>query len=664
LRNFAQHKLAEAPTLKRELARTHAEYFANLLVEQSTLFYQGDITQPFKIIKKHYTNIRTAWQWAIKHKNIEMITKMASSLFRYNKNTGHYLQGEKDLAQAIDLIQSSFPEVNILGQLMPMKGELLFCLGEYELANQTLSQALEINRSNNDLRGIGYCLNRLGEIARAQYKFEEAEAFFSEGLEVAYQYERPIAISYALNSMGNLASDQGNIEEAKKYYEDSINAFDDSMDKSLVALQYANLGRVYYVLGEYNKAKQNFLESLKLYNDQGNRIGTADTLLRLGGLYESLGENEEAIRVLKESDEIYHQIGHRDGMIHAKLNLGDFARKSGFHLQAKMLFNEALQAAQEIGNESYIPIALLNLGRVEFALGNYHRAIEQCQLAWETSLENSFVHTFSHIVLGSTYAYLEEFSEAAKHLTHALYHTQYMEAKPLGLYALNSWAEYYQLAGDIEKSLEISLVVASQSDIAVKETLEEARNRIQSLEKELPQKIIKKTRTSAAETTYSILIDEIVSSHQYTPDTSKVIQVGILDDHPPIIDGYKSRLKGYPNIEITASALTGQDLEEILENHCFNLLILDLNVPTSANDTTPYPVINHIPQLVQEYPDMAILVISMYNQRSLIQTAIESGARGYILKDDLEAFSNFGEIIQSIHQGNTYISNRADKKQK
>jgi DNA-binding NarL/FixJ family response regulator len=134
------------------------------------------------------------------------------------------------------------------------------------------------------------------------------------------------------------------------------------------------------------------------------------------------------------------------------------------------------------------------------------------------------------------------------------------------------------------------------------------------------------------------------------------IHVAILDDHQSIIDGYTYRLNNTPGIELVATALYGEELHKMLKKHSVEVLLIDLSVQTSAHDQTPYPVLRIIPQLLQEHPDLKVLVVSMYAGPGLMRTIMESGVSGYITKDDHEALKNLGKIVLSAAEGDIYFS--------
>jgi DNA-binding NarL/FixJ family response regulator len=143
---------------------------------------------------------------------------------------------------------------------------------------------------------------------------------------------------------------------------------------------------------------------------------------------------------------------------------------------------------------------------------------------------------------------------------------------------------------------------------------------------------------------------------------SEMIRVAILEDHPAIADGYKFYLQGESDIQLVATIDVGEDLPKLLEEQApIHVLILDVNVPTSHTNSTPYPILYLLPQLLQKHPKLNIVVISMHKENVLIKAIVDAGASGYIFKDDREALHQFSAVIRTIAAGNVYFSGDAHK---
>lgn len=142
---------------------------------------------------------------------------------------------------------------------------------------------------------------------------------------------------------------------------------------------------------------------------------------------------------------------------------------------------------------------------------------------------------------------------------------------------------------------------------------------------------------------------------------SAKIRVTILDDHQSTIDGYLSRLGDTPEIDVVATIYFGEDLEPTLARVPTDVLLLDVGVPTSAENSNRYPILHLVPKLIRLYPSLKVLVISMYAEHGLIQKIIDAGAKGYILKDDRATILNLGTAIISVANGGIYLSEKASK---
>lgn len=136
----------------------------------------------------------------------------------------------------------------------------------------------------------------------------------------------------------------------------------------------------------------------------------------------------------------------------------------------------------------------------------------------------------------------------------------------------------------------------------------------------------------------------------------KQVRVAIVDDHQSIIDGYKYRLQQDSDIDVVGSTYFGSQIRPLLERTRVDVLLLDARIPTSAEDSEPFPTLLAIPELIDDFPQTHILLISMHNRRAFIEFAIESGISGYLLKDDTIAMRNLAVIVRSIAAGGVHLS--------
>ena len=125
------------------------------------------------------------------------------------------------------------------------------------------------------------------------------------------------------------------------------------------------------------------------------------------------------------------------------------------------------------------------------------------------------------------------------------------------------------------------------------------------------------------------------------------IKVLLADDHPLVLDGIRSCLEINEDIEVVGVANTGKDALEKAEELRPDIVLMDINMPElNGLDATEI--------FRERYPDIKLLILSMHDNREYITSALNSGARGFVLKD--VPSQEIVTAIRSVHQGGTYFS--------
>ncbi len=133
----------------------------------------------------------------------------------------------------------------------------------------------------------------------------------------------------------------------------------------------------------------------------------------------------------------------------------------------------------------------------------------------------------------------------------------------------------------------------------------------------------------------------------------QTIRTIIADDHLLFTEGLKNILKRSErfNFEIIGEAQDGKALLPVLKNNYADLLLLDLNMPESDG-------LDVLGQIRDDYNEMKILALTMYDEVKLVKTAFKAGVDGYILKSTghLELL----DAIEVIFDGKTYVGEGVD----
>ena len=140
------------------------------------------------------------------------------------------------------------------------------------------------------------------------------------------------------------------------------------------------------------------------------------------------------------------------------------------------------------------------------------------------------------------------------------------------------------------------------------------------------------------------------------------IRVAILDDHAATAEGYRARLDAEADFEVIQVLHYGEELEPFLRKNPVDVLLLDIEVKASRENPAQYSTVYLVPRLLDNFQDISVLVISMHGGRAMIETVMDAGAGGYLLKDDLQSFRELPSILRTIASGGMYLSPLASKR--
>lgn len=134
-----------------------------------------------------------------------------------------------------------------------------------------------------------------------------------------------------------------------------------------------------------------------------------------------------------------------------------------------------------------------------------------------------------------------------------------------------------------------------------------------------------------------------MSTHEKIPN----IRVLLVDDHQLVRDGLHSRLGETPGIEVVGEAGTGAEALTLAANLQPDLVLLDIGLPDMSG-------LDVAARLAEVAPGTRALMLSMYDNREYVLSALRAGAAGYVLKD--AASKEIIAAIRAVAAGASYCS--------
>ena len=103
------------------------------------------------------------------------------------------------------------------------------------------------------------------------------------------------------------------------------------------------------------------------------------------------------------------------------------------------------------------------------------------------------------------------------------------------------------------------------------------------------------------------------------------IRVAIADDHPVVRAGLEALLSSLEGVEVVGVASTGREALQHVMSARPDVLVLDLKMP----DFDGFAATREVGRVA---PEVAVLVLTMFDDDDSIFAAMRAGARGYLVK--------------------------------
>lgn len=125
------------------------------------------------------------------------------------------------------------------------------------------------------------------------------------------------------------------------------------------------------------------------------------------------------------------------------------------------------------------------------------------------------------------------------------------------------------------------------------------------------------------------------------------IRIFITDDHLVVREGLRLILETADGLEVVGEAADGAECLRLVPSLSPDVVLMDLQMPGMDGITA-------IQHLRREYPDVAIVILTTFNEDELMLQGLKLGARSYLLKDtDRQTLIN---TIVAAARGETLLS--------
>jgi DNA-binding NarL/FixJ family response regulator len=129
------------------------------------------------------------------------------------------------------------------------------------------------------------------------------------------------------------------------------------------------------------------------------------------------------------------------------------------------------------------------------------------------------------------------------------------------------------------------------------------------------------------------------------------MRILLVDDHPLVRDGVRTLLGGQPGCEVVGEAADAATALRLATELQPELVLTDIGMKQVSGITLAA-------QLREQLPQVAVVVLSMYDNPEYVRQARQAGVRGYVLKD--APSSDILAAIEAVAAGGTFYSAALD----
>ena len=120
----------------------------------------------------------------------------------------------------------------------------------------------------------------------------------------------------------------------------------------------------------------------------------------------------------------------------------------------------------------------------------------------------------------------------------------------------------------------------------------------------------------------------------------------IVDDHEGVREGLRLSLSRAPHIRVIGEAGDGASAVELATRRRPDVVIMDVRMPGMDG-------LEATRQLTDRVPDAKVLIFTAYSEKSLLSRGLDSGAKGYILKE--APHQTLLRAIEKVAAGEGYV---------
>jgi DNA-binding NarL/FixJ family response regulator len=130
------------------------------------------------------------------------------------------------------------------------------------------------------------------------------------------------------------------------------------------------------------------------------------------------------------------------------------------------------------------------------------------------------------------------------------------------------------------------------------------------------------------------------------------IRLAIIDDHAVVLDGLKTMLSAFENLEVVYTTQSGHQLLEHFQSNTPDVVLMDIQMPEING-------IDLCKQITKQYPSVKVIAFTSFDDSNYVKQIFRSGAKGYLLKNSDK--QTIVKAVETVMQDEEYMDDAIKK---
>ena len=245
-------------------------------------------------------------------------------------------------------------------------------------ARQLFLDALEIKREIEDINGLAFTLQMLGEITVYETDFEKATAWLEESQDDYSRVGNKKAIVNDLHSLSWIAWVKGDYIQAIQEIDEALQVSLEIDEKYLYSTNLLLRSDFHLSMGVYESSSKDIESASKIGKETGDKVVLASVLINQGRTYWIRRQFDQAVQSLNEALNLGRQCGNKYTMAFSLYYLGRVACDRNDLVFAASCYEQSMQTFYEMNfwYWDYIAYSLDGLARSACLQNKFARAAQ------------------------------------------------------------------------------------------------------------------------------------------------------------------------------------------------------------------------------------------------------------------------------------------------